>query len=118
MKWEKDIDENIRCGMVEILILQLLSEREMYGYEIRHELEKRTDGAFLIKEGSLYGPLYRMQQRGLISAERVVVGEKRFRNYFHIEESGKEYLAYGWEQIHEVYRGVNALLNYSKRKLG
>lgn len=79
-KWKNDIEENVRCGIVELLILQLLKGEDMYGYQIKQELAKRTNNAFVMKEGSLYGPLYRMAKRKLISCNRVLVGEKRFRN--------------------------------------
>ncbi len=114
MDYRKDIDENVRSGLVELLILQLLCDEDMYGYQIRQELATRTEQAFLIREGSLYGPLYRMSQRGLISDRRVLVGEKRFRNYYHIEEAGRAYLAYGKEQIDLVFHGVNALFQTAK----
>lgn len=112
MRWKKDIDENVRAGVVEILILQLLVERDMYGYEIRSKLQTRTDNAFIIKEGSLYGPLYRMNERGLISSHKEMAGERRFRVYYHIEECGKEYLEYGKEQINFVFSGAKSLLEW------
>lgn len=111
MEWKKDIEENVRSGIVELLILQLLSEQDMYGYEIRKMLAKRTNNAFEIKEASLYGPLYRMSSRGLISSHKELVGEKRFRVYYHIEEIGQQYLAYGIEQIRYVFSGVMNLFD-------
>lgn len=111
MSWEKDIDENVRSGIVELLVLQLLCEREMYGYEIKKMLYERTNGAFEMKEASLYGPLYRMASRGLISSHKEMAGEKRFRMYYRIEDKGREYLAYGKEQINFVFNGVLRLLN-------
>ncbi len=112
MDWKKDIDENVRSGIVELLILQLLCERDMYGYEIRQMLAKRTNNAFEMKEASLYGPLYRMSSRGLISSHKELAGEKRFRMYYHIEDIGKEYLAYGKAQINHVFSGIMRLLNW------
>lgn len=114
-KWKSDIEENTRSGIVELLILQLLSEEDMYGYQIKQELIKRTDGVFVMKEGSLYGPLYRMSQRNLISSYKKVVGEKRFRNYYHIEEAGREYLLYGKEELKKVYFGICSIFNWEKR---
>ncbi len=116
MNYKKDIDENVRSGLVELLILKLLSERDMYGYELRTLLSDRTGGAFEVKEPSLYGPLYRMASRGLITSEKVVVGEKRFRMYYHLEDAGKEYLAYGREQIDFVFGGVLKLMNEKPKK--
>lgn len=111
MEWKKDINENVRSGIVELLILQLLSEKEMYGYEIRKALAQRTNNAFEMKEASLYGPLYRMSSRGLISSRKEVVNGKRFRVYYRIEDFGRQYLAYGIEQIRYVFSGVMNLLD-------
>ena len=111
-EWEKDIDENVRSGIVELLILHLLSRHDMYGYEIRKLLAQRTDNAFEMREASLYGPLYRMSSRGLISSYKKLVGEKRFRVYYHLEETGQQYLEYGKEQINYVFSGVMNLLNW------
>ncbi len=111
MAWQKDIEENIRTGFVELLVLQLLCERDMYGYEIKQMMSDRTDGAFVIKEASLYGPLYRMASRGLISSHKEMAGEKRFRMYYHIEDLGREYLKYGREQAILVFNGALKLLD-------
>lgn len=116
MKWEKDIYENVRSGIVELLILHLLCERDMYGYEIRNTLADRTMKAFDLKETALYGPLYRMSSRGLISSRKVIVGEKRFRVYYHIEEEGRQYLTYGEDQIRHVFSGVMSLLHWGKEE--
>ena len=86
MAWEDDIEENIKCGLVEFLILALLTTEDMYGYRIKTELAVRTNNAIIVKEGSLYGPLYRMEQRKLISSRKELVGEKRFRNYYQSDK--------------------------------
>ena len=116
MGWREDVEENVRSGIVELLILQLLCERDMYGYEIRRFLDERTDSAFKMKEGSLYGPLYRMSSRGLISSHREMAGEKRFRMYYHIEDAGKDYLNYGKEQMDYVFAGVKKLLEWKSEE--
>lgn len=106
MNFKSDIEENVRSGLVELLILHLLTEEDRYGYQIRQELNRRTNGAFVMKEGSLYGPLYRMHERKLISSHKEMAGEKRFRNYYHIEPAGREYLEYGKKEIEFVFAGV------------
>lgn len=111
MHWKDSIYENVRLGIVELLILHMLSERDMYGYEIKDELDVRTCGAFQVKEGSLYGPLYRMQSRELITSHKETVVNKRFRMYYSITDFGKEYLEYGKEQMKIVFAGVESLLN-------
>lgn len=103
MAWQDDIEENIKCGLVEILILALLTTEDMYGYRIKTELAERTNQAIIVKEGSLYGPLYRMEQRKLISSRKELVGEKRFRNYYHIEASGRAYLDYALKKFRLIF---------------
>lgn len=110
MAWQDDVEENIKCGLVEILILALLTTEDMYGYKIKMELAERTNQAVIVKEGSLYGPLYRMEQRKLISSRKVLVGEKRFRNYYHIEQLGKEYLDYAVKKFQLIYGGSANLI--------
>lgn len=116
MEWKTDIEENVRSGIVELLILQLLCERDMYGYEIRQFLSQRTDHAYDMKEGSLYGPLYRMSSRNLISSHKEMAGAKRFRMYYHIEDEGRAYLEYGKEQIQFVFAGIMRLLNWGEKE--
>lgn len=110
MAWQDDIQENIKCGLVEILILALLTTEDMYGYRIKTELAERTNQAIIVKEGSLYGPLYRMEQRKLISSRKELVGEKRFRNYYHIEPSGREYLDYAVKEFQFIFGGAANLI--------
>ena len=112
MTWKESIDENVRLGIVELLILHMLSERDMYGYEIKEALAIRTNNAFLIKEGSLYGPLYRMQSRGIITSRKEMVVNKRFRMYYMLTDHGREYLEYGKEQMKIVFAGVESLLSW------
>ena len=114
MNFKSDIEENVRSGLVELLILHLLTEEDRYGYQIRQELNRRTNGAFVMKEGSLYGPLYRMHERKLISSHKEMAGEKRFRNYYHIEPAGREYLEYGKKEIEFVFAGVFQMFGWQE----
>lgn len=45
LHWKDSVYENVRLGIVELLILHMLSERVMYGYEIKEALNIRTGGA-------------------------------------------------------------------------
>ncbi|MBQ9544315.1 MAG: helix-turn-helix transcriptional regulator [Clostridia bacterium] len=107
--WRAAIDENLRTGFVELLILQLLTERDKYGYELKKEISERTDGVMQFRESALYIPLFRMASRGLVSSYKKTVVGKRFRTYYKIEEAGREYLEYGREQSFAVFSGVMKL---------
>lgn len=81
----------IRKGSTDILILSLLAERPMYGYEIGKELEQRSDGYFEMKEGLLYPTLHRMQKSGWLSSQWQTV-EGRRRKYYALTAKGREVL--------------------------
>lgn len=105
------VRENLKRGTVEMVLLHLLSEREMYGYEILSEMKERSGGQFAIKDGSMYPILYRMIDKGLIEDEQVLVGRRRTRVYYHITDYGKEYLENIKEEYHSVTKGIDELLN-------
>ena len=110
MGWQDDIQENIKFGLVEILILALLTTEDMYGYKIKTELAEKSNQTIIVKEGSLYGPLYRMEERKLISSKKELVGKKRFRNYYHIEAFGREYLKYAVKEFKAIFEGTTNLI--------
>lgn len=112
--WKPAVDENLRAGFIELLILHMLCERDMYGYELKKEITERTKGVITFGEGSLYLPLLRMAARGLVTSRKEFVVGKRFRTYYHIEESGRQYAAYGKEQCLAVFDGVTNLLTWEE----
>ena len=83
--------DQMRKGSTEILILNLLAERPMYGYEIGQQLFQRSDGYFEMKEGLLYPTLHRMQQNGLLLSEWRVI-EGRRRKYYLLTPHGHQLL--------------------------
>ena len=94
-------------GSTETLLLSLLREQRMYGYQIIKEMEKRSQGYFKFKEGTLYPALHRLERAGLIRGvwERLPTGQER--RYYHITERG---LAMLEEKIAE-WQGFSAAMN-------
>lgn len=87
------LSENVKRGSVELLLLTLLQSEDMYGYQLAQELESRSGGRYSLQESSMYPILYRMMDKGLISDKQVLVGKRRTRVYYHLEDKGREYLA-------------------------
>jgi PadR family transcriptional regulator, regulatory protein PadR len=83
--------DQIRKGSSEILILSLLAERPMYGYEMAQQLEERSGGYFEMKEGLLYPTLHRMQNDGWLSSSWQEV-DGRQRKYYSLTQAGREVL--------------------------
>ncbi|MDY6834272.1 MAG: helix-turn-helix transcriptional regulator [Chloroflexota bacterium] len=75
-------------GSMETMLLSLLKQEPMYGYQIIKETDKRSRGYFKFKEGTLYPALHRLEHEGLISGvwRRLPTGQER--RYYHITKKG------------------------------
>ncbi len=99
------VNSDLMRGVAEPVILKLLSERTMYGYEIIKLVNERTEGAFAWKEGTLYPCLHRLEHQGLIeSSWQLTVGKPR--KYYAITQKGVAATA---EKVHEARQFVHAL---------
>jgi PadR family transcriptional regulator PadR len=83
---------DLRKGSVETLILTLLQERPMYGYQLSKVLRRRSKGYFEFKEGTLYPALHRMEKEGLIAGQWEVVEEGPSRKHYRLTDKGREEL--------------------------
>jgi PadR family transcriptional regulator PadR len=85
------INSDVIRGHIETIILKLLLEKDMYGYEIVSVIKDRTNDLFNIKEATLYAVLQRLEKKELISS---YIGEKTYgrkRRYYRITILGKAY---------------------------
>ena len=76
-------------GGMDLLILHLLAERDMYGYEMVTELAGRSNEVFQLKEGTLYPLLHRLEKEGSVSAYEEKK-EGRVRRYYRLTRKGGE----------------------------
>ncbi len=86
-------EQQMKKGVLEMLVLRLLFEREKYGYQLICELREKSDDLFLLKEGTLYPILYRMEDDGLVVSKwSEPKGKEVSRKYYSITEEGRETL--------------------------
>jgi PadR family transcriptional regulator, regulatory protein PadR len=85
-----EVSKQLKKGIIEILILKLLSEEKMYGYQLIHELDDRSSGTFRMKEGTLYPILYRLEDSKMIESFWEPDTEKRGvpRKYYKLTNEG------------------------------
>lgn len=102
--------DGVKRSSVELLLLTLLQEEDMYGYQISQELERRSDGAYTLQESSMYPILYRMMDKGYISDKPVRVGKRRMRVYYHLEDAGVDRLARARKEYLSLNLGVLKIL--------
>ena len=85
------LDRSLVSGSTMMLILKLLSEKDMYGYEMIESLRKKSENVFELKAGTLYPLLHNMVIKGyLTSYEEEVTG--KVRKYYAITNIGKNTL--------------------------
>jgi PadR family transcriptional regulator, regulatory protein PadR len=76
-------------GSTDSLLLCLLAEQPMYGYQIIKELNGRSKGYFNFKEGTLYPALHRLEGIGLIVGQWQILPNGQQRKYYTITEKGR-----------------------------
>lgn len=65
---EDRFSQQLKKGVLEMLVLELLCRKPAYGYELLTLLKECSDGMFCLKEGTLYPILYRLEDEGLIAS--------------------------------------------------
>ena len=83
-----------------LVVLHLLSERPMYGYEISAEMKSRSGGKFTIS--ILYPVLYRLEEQGYIEISSTEVADGRARSYYSITDEGRRYLDQTMKEYAEI----------------
>ncbi|HAA95794.1 MAG: PadR family transcriptional regulator [SAR202 cluster bacterium] len=93
-------------GNTDTLLLALLVEEPMYGYQIVKEVDQRSSGYFAFKEGTLYPALHRLEKAKLIQGKWEDTPNNVRRRYYLITAKGQEALA---DRLSEWQRFANAM---------
>lgn len=112
-----EISKQLKKGVIEILVLKLLSMAEMYGYQIIQLLDEKSSGIFKMKEGTLYPVLYRLEDDGLIESYWESGGEKRSvpRKYYRITTAGEAQLLTMKNEWTVMQSSINNILSMEGR---
>jgi len=86
------IDKSLLTGSTTMLILRLLEDKDMYGYQMIEELSKKSDDTFTLKAGTLYPLLHNLEQQGMVSSYDDNADSARVRKYYNITKKGKSLL--------------------------
>jgi PadR family transcriptional regulator PadR len=104
-----DRNPALMAGVPELIVLRLLAEREMYGYEIARSIRAVTHDLLSVGEGVLYPALHAMESRGLLRS-RSVRADGRIRIYYHLTARGKTRLARLTADWRRMSQGVESIL--------
>ena len=91
-KKKLNLETTLKKATIEMLLLNLLKEQDMYGYQLSQELKKRSSGLYTILKCSIYTILYHLNNSGYISFFKKKVGRRQTRIYYHLEDNGLMYL--------------------------
>jgi len=86
-------DPDLIRGTLNTILLEVISRRPMYGYEICKAVNVKTQGYFDLREGSLYPALHRLERDGLLKSFWEQTDAGRRRKYYQMTDSGSEVLA-------------------------
>lgn len=106
------VDKSLVSGSTGMLILKLLSEKDMYGYEMIEALEKKSNHIFQLKAGTLYPLLHSLVEKGYLTFYEQEAGGK-VRKYYSLTKSGKKYLDGKVEEWKEYQSAVVNVLGYA-----
>ena len=105
------IDKSVLTGSTTVLILKLLEEKDMYGYEMISNLAKKSNHTFDLKAGTLYPLLHNLEKNGIVESYEESTASERTRKYYHLTEKGKDVLKIKEKEWHEYSTAVNRVLN-------
>ena len=106
--------DGFKKGSLELLVLTILSDKDCYGYEISQLLKERSNHIISVPEGSLYPALYKLEENEYISKEKKLVGRRRERIYYHLEDSGRSALKEMEQAYQEISEGIASILNWEE----
>ncbi|WML37197.1 PadR family transcriptional regulator [Clostridium sp. OS1-26] len=104
-----EFDKEILKGYIDTIILCVLQDDDMYGYEIAKRIKEKSKEKFEIKEATLYVSLKRLEKKNYLEGywnddEKTGGGRRR---YYRITEEGRKYFS---EKVEE-WALLKSLLN-------
>ena len=97
-------------GVPELLLLRLLAQREMYGYELVRSIRLVTSEAISLGEGVIYPVLHSLERNGALKAKRRAV-KGRTRVYYSLTAKGRRRLEGLQKEWNRIQSGINATLD-------
>ena len=80
-------------GTTPLLVLTVLADGELYGYEVAQRIRDKSEGAFMPSEGSLYPTLHRLEADGAVQGDWRDSDRGPRRRYYRLTDKGAGLLA-------------------------
>jgi PadR family transcriptional regulator, regulatory protein PadR len=100
---------DVLSGTLALLVLKTLARGPMHGYGITQHIQRVSNEALRVEEGSLYPALHRMEQDGWIRAEWGLSDHNRRARFYELTAKGRKQLAQeekNWSQLTQAVASV------------
>ena len=108
------VKENIGKGTIELVLMSMLLEEDMYGYQLVQSISKLSNGVLSINTGAMYTSLYKLEEEGYITSISTKVKNRQIRIYYHL--SGRDYREVLLSEYLELQKAMNCLLKIEKKE--
>ena len=95
-------DAELLQGTLDMLILKVVALRPIHGYAIGQRIQQISKDALLVRQGSLYPALYRLERRGWLKSEWRIQDGGREAKYYSLTKAGRLQLTEetaGWKRL-------------------
>lgn len=87
-----ELEKSLVSGSMSLLVLKLLEDGDLYGYQMIEELRRRSEDAFRLRAGTLYPLLHGLEEKGLVTAYERTAESGKARRYYHLTKRGRDAL--------------------------
>ena len=88
-----ELEKSLISGSMSLLVLKLLEDGDLYGYQMIAELRRRSDDTFRLRAGTLYPLLHSVEEKGNGTAYEQRAENGKNRRYYHLTKQGRGVLA-------------------------
>ena len=99
------VDKSLVSGSTTMLILKLLEEKDMYGYEMIETLRSKSNDVFELKAGTLYPLLHSLEDKDFLLSYSKEHGGK-IRKYYSLTKAGNKQLKAKTEEWKEYSSAI------------
>jgi PadR family transcriptional regulator PadR len=103
------ISRELLKGSTNMLVLSLLENENMYGYQMIKKLSERSQNVFELQEGTLYPILHSLEEKNYITSYWDNTGAKK-RKYYSITKEGKKHLREKKDEWRTFSNGINQVV--------
>lgn len=108
------MDKELLKGSIDIVILSLTNNNDVYGYGIAKKIRDYTNSTYEMGEGTLYPALKRLEEKDLISSYWGDTNKGGRRKYYKITDKGKFELNKKLQNLKTINNLINECLREGK----